>query len=45
MLFKLRPKMALPNKNDLLVIIETGNSPRKLRDGVKHSKLVFRNGR
>jgi len=34
-----------PDDHDLLVIVETGRSPRKLADGVGHYELVYRRGK
>lgn len=43
---KLRPDFVLPEPgHDTLVIVETGNSPRKLADGVGHYDLVYRRGK
>lgn len=42
----LRPDLQLPADGDnVLVIAESGPSPRKLADGVGHAELVFRRGR
>ena len=42
----LRPDLPLPAAGDnVLVIAESGPSPRKLADGVGHSKLVYRRGK
>ena len=43
---KLRPDFMIPpSDSNLLVIIETGTSPRKLADGVGHAELKFFRGR
>lgn len=43
---KLRPDFIIPpSDSNLLVIIETGTSPRKLADGVGHEELKFFRGR
>jgi len=43
---KLRPDIKLPEQDDnVLLVIETGKSPRKLSDGVGHYQLKFRPGR
>jgi len=43
---KLRPDITLPGQEDnVLLVIETGKSPRKLSDGVGHYQLKFRRGR
>lgn len=34
-----------PIEHDTLVVVETGTSPRKLADGIGHSKLVYRRGK
>jgi len=45
-LLKLRPDIKLPKPdNNLLLVLETGKSPRKLSDGVGHYQLKFRRGR
>ncbi|MFQ5647054.1 MAG: hypothetical protein ACE5GM_09000 [bacterium] len=45
-LHELRPDFSLPGKeNNLLMIVETGTSPRKVADGVGHYELKFRRGR
>lgn len=42
----LRPKTKIPKQSDnLLVLVETGTSPRKVADGPGHSELKFRRGR
>lgn len=42
----LRPDLPLPSDGDnVLVIAESGPSPRKLADGIGHSKLVYRRGK
>lgn len=42
----LRPDFPIPNANDnVLIIGETGFSPRKLADGMGHYELVFRPGK
>lgn len=42
----LRPDFPIPNANDnVLVLAETGFSPRKLADGMGHYELVFRPGK
>lgn len=41
-----RPDSPIPDKSDnVLVIAETGTSPRKLADGVGHYELVYRRGK
>lgn len=43
---KRRPKVELPQIDDnLLILVETGKSPRKVADGLGHSELKFRRGR
>lgn len=43
---KLRPDALLPKDGDnVLLVVETGYSPRKLSDGVGHYQLKFRRGR
>jgi tetratricopeptide (TPR) repeat protein len=43
---KLRPNIPVPGADDnLLLLVETGKSPRKLSDGVGHYQLKFRRGR
>lgn len=43
---KLRPDFVLPAAgHDTLLVIETGNAPRKLADGVGHYELVYRRGK
>lgn len=43
---KLRQDFKLPDPaHDTLVIVETGNAPRKLADGVGHYELVYRRGK
>ncbi len=43
---RIRPEVALPKAEDnLLVLVETGTSPRKVADGPGHSELKFRRGR
>lgn len=43
---KLRPDFVGPVAGqDTLLVIETGNSPRKLADGVGHYELVYRRGK
>lgn len=42
----LRPDLPLPADGDnVLVIAESGPSPRKLADGIGHAKLVYRRGK
>ena len=42
----LRPDLPLPEAGDnVLVIAESGPSPRKLADGIGHAKLVYRRGK
>ena len=42
----LRPESPVPQASDnVLVIAETGKSPRKLADGLGHYELVFRRGK
>ncbi len=42
----LRPDLPLPAEGDnVLVIAESGPSPRKLADGIGHAKLVYRRGK
>ncbi|MCH8498401.1 MAG: hypothetical protein LAT63_07975 [Marinobacter sp.] len=41
-----RPDAPIPGpEHNALLVVETGNSPRKLGDGVGHYQLVFRRGR
>lgn len=41
-----RPDLPLPDADDnVLVIAESGPSPRKLADGIGHAELVYRRGR
>jgi tetratricopeptide (TPR) repeat protein len=41
-----RPDLPLPKEGDnVLIIAESGPSPRKLADGVGHAELVYRRGR
>jgi len=43
---RLRPDVVLPSEKDnVLAILETGKSPRKLADGVGHYQLVYRRGK
>lgn len=43
---QLRPALPTPTQGDnLLVIVETGKSPRKLADGVSQNILVYRRGK
>ncbi len=43
---KLRPDFIIPTNDDnILIIIETGSSPRKLADGIGHGELKFFRGR
>ena len=43
---QLRPDGPVPNGGDnVLVVAETGTSPRKLADGVGHYELVYRRGK
>ena len=43
---KLRPDFIVPTADsDIMIIIETGSSPRKLADGVGHGELKFFRGR
>ncbi len=43
---QLRPNLPAPAKNhNLLVIIETGKSPRKVADGVSQNIMVYRKGK
>lgn len=43
---KLRPDFIKPSiDNNVLVLVETGTSPRKVADGMGHSELKFRRGR
>lgn len=43
---KLRPAFpGIGDKDDTLVLVETGTAPRKLRDGPSHAYLVFRRGK
>ena len=45
-LIKLRADVPLPKAEDnVLIVIETGKSPRKVADGVGHYQLKFRRGR
>mgnify|MGYP001346257334 CR=1 FL=1 len=42
----LRPDLTLPGANhNTLVIVETGNSPRKVSDGIGHAELKYRRGK
>ncbi len=41
-----RPDFIIPDRDhDLLVVVETGDAPRKLADGVGHYQLKYRPGR
>lgn len=43
---RLRPAFpGIGDKDDTLVLVETGTAPRKLRDGPAHAYLVFRRGK
>lgn len=43
---KLRPDFDVPSReSNVLLIVEIGNSPRKVADGVGHAELKFRRGR
>ncbi len=43
---KLRPDLSHPDaKSNVLILVETGASPRKLADGLGHSELKFFRGR
>ncbi|WP_282010106.1 tetratricopeptide repeat protein [Nitrospina watsonii] len=43
---RLRPDFQLPDPgHNVLVIVETGTSPRKVSDGIGHGELKFRRGR
>ena len=43
---KLRPDFHFdPNNNNVLILVETGTSPRKVADGPGHSELKYRRGR
>ncbi|MDO9530269.1 MAG: hypothetical protein Q7J27_14085 [Syntrophales bacterium] len=43
---KLRPDLAHPDaKSNVLILVETGTSPRKLADGLGHAQLKFFRGR
>lgn len=43
---KLRPDHEIPSSgSNTLLIVETGNSPRKVSDGIGHAELKFRRGR
>lgn len=43
---KLRPDCPRPRKEqNVLIVAETGRSPRKLADGVGHAELVYRRGK
>jgi hypothetical protein len=42
---ELRPNFKMPKQYNTLLIVETGNSPRKVSDGVGHSELKFRRGK
>lgn len=43
---KLRPDIPIPDaKDNVLILVETGKSPRKLSDGVGHYQLKIRKGR
>lgn len=41
----INPNLVIPEKFNTVVLIETGNSPRKLSDGIGHSQLKFRRGK
>ena len=42
----IRPNFPIPKRSDnILIISETGSSPRKLSDGMGHYELVFRRGK
>ncbi len=42
----LRPQLTLPdNRHNVIFVVETGTSPRKLADGVAQNKLVYRRGK
>ncbi|CCQ89605.1 conserved hypothetical protein [Nitrospina gracilis 3/211] len=43
---RFRPDFKIPDANDnVLVLVETGTSPRKVSDGIGHGELKFRRGR
>lgn len=42
---KLRPTYPVREGNNALIIVETGNSPRKVADGMGHSELKYRRGK
>ncbi|MBF0127373.1 MAG: hypothetical protein HQM02_09205 [Magnetococcales bacterium] len=45
-LLKLRPNFKLPPPDhNVLIIVETGNAPRKLSDGMGHYQMKFRPGK
>ncbi len=44
-LSKLRPTFVFPKDFNTVILIETGNSPRKLADGIGHYELKFRRGK
>lgn len=44
-LSKFKPDFKTPEGSNILVVIETGTSPRKVSDGPGHAELKFRKGR
>jgi tetratricopeptide (TPR) repeat protein len=42
---KLRPDFEMETNSNVIIIIETGKSPRKVADGPGHAELKFRRGR
>lgn len=45
-MLKLRPHLQTPTESQrVLVIVESGKSPRKLADGIGHNLLVYRRGK
>ena len=41
----LNPNLVIPQNYNTVVLIETGNSPRKVSDGIGHYQLKFRRGK
>jgi len=41
----LKPDLDIPEEYNTVILLETGNSPRKVSDGLGHSQLKFRRGR
>lgn len=42
---RLRPDLEMPLDGNVLILVETGKSPRKVADGPGHSELKFRRGK